>query len=802
MDTGLSTLEARERLATSGPNEIERAAGPDPFTIFVRQFHGPMVWLLAGAAAIAGAFGEVADAIAIAVILVLNAAIGFVQEHRAEKAVTALRSLTAPRARVRRDGQSMMIPAAQIVPGDLLVLEAGDLIAADARLRQAHALSTNEAALTGESVPASKSTAAVSAQAPLAERRDRVFMGTAVATGSGLAEVIATGMRTELGRIAHLIGTARSAATPLQNRIARVGRTLLVACLAIVLLVALLGLLRGQPWSEVLMASVSLAVAAVPEGLAAIVTVALALGVQRMAERNVLVRRLASVETLGCATVICTDKTGTLTTGSMVARELWGIDHRALLDAAAACCDADLGPAGGTGDPTEIALLAAAAERGIFRPDIERDRPRVDVVPFDSISKRMAIRRGDGKLYVKGAVESVLPLCHGEHRAALAANEDMAGRGMRVLAVAVGDAGEERDLRLLGLVALADPPRAEAIAAVAQAHHAGIHTVMITGDHPATARAIAREMDIARSDADLAARVFARVTPEDKLRIVRDLKARGEVVAMTGDGVNDAPALKEAHIGVAMGKTGTEVAREASAMILADDNFASIIDAVREGRGIFENIRKTLVYLLTGNASELAIMLGAVVVGLPIPLLPLQILWINLVTDGLPALALVMDPAAPDVLDKPPRRSTEQILGWREWRLIGLTALIEAVVVVGVFVWALRERPVTEARSIAFSVLVFAEVFRAFAARSPAQTYWQVGAFTNLWLVGVVALTTFIQLAMPHLRPAQELFELVPLSGPYTLLTIGLGLIPVTVLELAKLVRRTPSATCRHEHTC
>ena len=411
-------------------------------------------------------------------------------------------------------------------------------------------------------------------------------------------------------------------------------------------LVAVLGFLRGLPRMEVLLSSVSLAVAAVPEGLAAVVTIALALGVQRMASRHVLIRTLPSVETLGCATVICTDKTGTLTTGVMVVRELWGGDHSALLFAAAACSDAELAADGrsGTGDPTELAILMAAAQRGIDRKAIESERPRVAVEPFDADTKRMSIRRGDGKLYVKGAVEVVLPVCATGTENAVEANAGMARQGLRVLAVAVGEGPGEANLKLLGLVGIADPPRTEAIAAVALARAAGIKTVMITGDHPVTAEAIGRELGILTPADDPAEVVHARATPEDKLRIVREWKARGDVVAMTGDGVNDAPALREAHIGIAMGQTGTEVTREASDMILTDDNFASIVAAVQEGRGIYDNIQKTLVYLLAGNVGELAVMLGASAVGLPLPLLPLQLLWINLVTDGLPALALVGDP--------------------------------------------------------------------------------------------------------------------------------------------------------------
>jgi Ca2+-transporting ATPase len=791
-EQGLTTAEAAARLKEHGPNVVEREQTASPLALLFSQLASPVIWLLLAAAVIAAILGEIVDAIAIGAIVIINALVGFFQEYRAERAVLALRAMTAPRARVLRDGHAVVIAAAEVVPGDVLLLDAGDVVAADARLVEANALLTSEAALTGESAPVEKRTAPAPADAPLAERCDSVFMGTAVANGTGRAVVVATGMKTELGKIAHLLATAQVDATPLQKQLARVSRVLLFLCLGVVAAVALVGLLRGFSVMEVVLSAVSLAVAAVPEGLPAVVTIALALGVQRMASRHVLVRRLPAVETLGCATVICTDKTGTLTTGVMKVRELWGNDHVALLHAAACCCDAELDPAerGGTGDPTEVALLLAAAERGIRRAQIEQERPRVATLPFDSERKRMSVRRQDGVLYVKGAVESLLPLCIAGTERAREANDQMAERGLRVLAVACGSGEREEQLRLLGLVGIADPPRTEAIEAVAAARAAGIRTVMITGDHPATARAIARELAIVLPGEDPAEIVHARATPQDKLTIVRRWKGRGEVVAMTGDGVNDAPALREAHIGVAMGKTGTEVTREASDMILTDDNFASIVAAVREGRGIFDNIRKTIVYLLAGNASELLVMLGAALLGLPLPLLPLHLLWINLVTDGLPALALVTDPVDPDAMARPPRKQDEPMLARAQWTLIGFTGLLEATVTLSVFAWALEARDLTEARNLAFSVLVFGELFRAFAARSPDRLFWEVGAFTNVRLLGVVALSVFLQLGLHHIPWAQALFQIGDLPLSDCALALGLGLIPGTVLELSKIVRR------------
>ncbi len=789
--SGLSTAEAQARLAEVGPNLIDREAGPSALGILARQFDNPMIWLLLVACAVSAAFGEVANAIGIAAVIVLNGAIGFSQELRAARSLAALRELTAPSARVRRDGRTITLAAESVVPGDVLVLEAGDVVAADAEIRRAFALETNEAALTGESLPVRKSAEGIAPEAPLAERTNAVFLGTAVTKGSAVAVVTATGMKTELGRIAGLLASAKTEKTPLEARLARLGRVLPLACIGIAAVVAVLGLARGQSWLEVLMASVSLAVAAVPEGLAAVVTIALAIGVQRMADRNVLVRKLTSVETLGCTTVICTDKTGTLTTGVMAVRDVWARDRNRALDAGAACTDAELDPEGqGIGDPTEIAILLAARERAIEREEIERTRTRIDVYPFDSDRKRMAVLRSDGVLYVKGAIESVLPLCGRGTEGATEANRDMASRGLRVLAIAVGHEETERELELVGLLGLADPPRTEVIEAIRRARAAGVRTVMITGDHALTATAIARELGLLRDGDDERAIVHARATPEDKIRIVRELKERGEIVAMTGDGVNDAPALREAHIGIAMGASGTEVARESAAMILTDDNYASIVAAIREGRAIFDNIRKTIVYLLTGNVGELVIVLAASIAGLPAPITALQILWINLATEGLPAVALGMDPPRAELLEESPRRVREPLIGRREWKMILAMGLVEAAVTLSVFLWALDARDVHTARNLAFSSFVFGSVFRAFAMRSPVKVFFETGVLSNVRLLAVVALTVLVQLAIHHVPAAQELFGIGDISLGDCALSVGIGLVPVTLMETFKLVRR------------
>jgi Ca2+-transporting ATPase len=788
---GLTSAVAAERLARVGRNELRAEAGPSRWKLWLGQLSSPLVWLLLAACVVSALLGEAGDAVAIGVIVVVNATVGFLQESRAERALLALRAATAPRARVLRDGRQAVIAAAEVVPGDLLLLEAGDLVAADARVTEAHRLAASEAALTGESAPVVKTTGPAPEGVPLAEQRDRVFMGTAIAAGSGAAEVAATGTATELGKIAHLIESATREPTPLERRLAAVGRVLLYLCLAIVAVTALLGLLRGRPWLEVMMSGVSLAVAAIPEGLPAIVTIALAVGVQRMAAKNVLVRRLSSVETLGSATVICTDKTGTLTTGVMVVRDIWGADPDRVLATAAACCDAELGPGGtgGTGDPTELAILSAASARGITRERIEAELPRRAVEPFDPERRLMSILRADGVLYVKGALEALAPSARGELAGAAQAVAAMAGRGLRVLAVGTG-ARDGDDLDLVGLLGIADAPRPEAIEAVAAARGAGVRTIMITGDDARTARAIAREMGILEPGDDEAETVHARATPEQKLRVVRGWKARGAVVAMTGDGVNDAPALREAHIGIAMGRTGTEVTREASDMVLADDNFASVVAAVREGRGIFNNIRKALVYLLAGNTGELLLMLGGAVAGLPLPLLPLQLLWVNLVTDGLPALALVLDPPPADAMQRPPRAPSEPMLGRAEWANIGITGLLQGALALGTFAWALRSRPLIEARSLAFTTLVLGELFRAFASRSTTSLYWEVGPLSNVRLLGVVALSAVVQIALHHTAFVERVFDIAQLDARDSVLCVLLGLIPVTLIELAKLARR------------
>ncbi|MCA9655711.1 MAG: HAD-IC family P-type ATPase [Myxococcales bacterium] len=774
---GLSAAQARARLEADGPNELPQKPPTGWPKVLLAQLANPLVAVLGASCVVSALVGHVIDAIAIGVIVSINAVVGAVQEHRAERAVLALRSLTARRARVVRDGQRITVPAAEVVVGDLLALEAGDVVAADARLRRSHTLSTVEANLTGESIPVDKDPEPVPEGTPLAERSDQVFMGTSVATGTGLAEVVATGRATEMGRIAGMLAEAEETGSPLQKRLAQLGRVLVYACVALVGVVAAVSLLRGISGLEVLMSAVSLAVAAVPEGLPAVVTVALAGGVNRMSERGVLVRRLASVETLGCATVICTDKTGTLTTGVMALRETFtgGPDRRALLHAAAACSDAELhADGGGEGDPTELAILRTAAEEGIERDQIERDLPRVEVHPFETSRRRMSILRADGVLYLKGAPEVVLPLCTTIPAGVGAAQHEMASRGLRVLAVAVGQGPEEEGLELLGLLGLADAPRPEAMAAVEAARSAGIRVVMITGDNAVTAEAIAREMGLVREGDDPAELVHARATAEDKTRIVKALRERGEVVAMTGDGVNDAPSIREADIGVAMGRTATELTREVSEMVLTHDDLGGMVDAISEGRRIYDNIRRAVVYLLGGNAAEILVMLGAVAAGLPLPLLPLHLLWINLVTEPLPGLALATDPASGDLLHRPPRPPDEPLLGWPQWRRILVAATLQSAATLAMFVWAMHRVSLDLARTLAFTTLVFAILLRAPVVRRAGRR--GVTPYGRLWVLVLVSVA--LQGALVGVPLLREVFQLAVPDLLHWGVALALGILP------------------------
>ena len=875
--TGLSAAEAAGRLKQYGDNSLVEAPPVPLWRKIARQFAELVIWILIAAAIISAAMGEWADTAAIAAIVIVNALIGFFQEERAMQALAALRKLSTPLVRVIRDGHLVSIPARELVPGDHIELEAGDYVPADARLVEAHTLRAQEAALTGESVPLEKEAGAdLAIDTPLGDRRTMVYSGTVIAAGRGEGVVVATGMDTELGHIAGLLEQAPTEITPLQRRLGELGRVLIVLCLAIVAVIFLLELRRGRSLWDVLLTAVSLAVAAVPEGLPAVVTLVLAIGLQRMVARNALVRRLPSVETLGSVTVVCSDKTGTLTRNEMTVREVhagrraWQVsgigyaphgefcpagdgngspltrdgirqdaDLQRLLTIATTCNNASVEPKGDgeqwqvVGDPTEGALVVAALKAGIERNEAA-EHPLLEI-PFDSERKTMSVVVGltDGRrlMYSKGAPEALLPKCTAEQvegrvvplselrrQEILGSAAAMAERALRVLALGWrdygnhgGDAGhsadQEHDLVFSGLAGMIDPPRDEAREAVARCRSAGIRPVMITGDHPATALAIARELGMADgtgraatgadldmlSDEALATEVasisvYARVSATHKLRVVQAWQARGEVVGMTGDGVNDAPAVNAADIGIAMGITGTDVTKEASDMVLTDDNFASIVNAVEEGRGIYDNIQKFIHYLLSCNAGEVLLMLVAALAGWPPPLAPIQILWLNLVTDGLPALALGLEPPEPDIMNSTPRPPKEPVITWSRGLMMLFHGTLVAAVCLFAFWTSYRGDPakMPHARTFTFCVAAFAQLFFAIGCRSDRVTAIAQGFFTNPWLLGAIVISSLLQVTVVMLPFAQPVFEIGSDLGRDWIIVILLALIPVTVIEITK----------------
>jgi len=874
-ERGLTGDLAGDRLRELGPNRLEEVGRISPWRQFANQFTDFIVLVLMGAALVSGLLQEWLDAIAILVIVVLNAVLGFIQEYRAERALEALKKMAAPLARVVRGGETKNIPAEEVVPGDIMVLEMGDLVPADGRLLEDHLLRVDEASLTGESVPVKKAAGTIlDENAPLGDRRNMVYSSTVVTYGKGKAVVTATGMGTELGRIAHLVQTIRRERTPLQEQLENVGKWLVYGCLLICVVVFGLGLWRGVPLVEIFLTAVSLAVAAIPEGLPAVVTIALALGVRRMVQRNALVRKLPSVETLGSATVICTDKTGTLTQSEMTVRRI-GLPGRIIevsgdgyapqgdylvagqpisaedrdlqvaLKIGVLCSNARLKQDGSdgsgwniVGDPTEGALVAAAAKADLWREDLEKDYTLLAELPFDSNRKRMSMiwqgPSGAVTAAVKGAPDVVLSLCthiqsEGQVRQItaedkeylLGLNNRFASDAMRLLAMAYrrlpGGLGEpsveavEHNLTFAGLMAMKDPPRPEAKEAIAKARRAGLEVVMITGDHKTTAVAIAEELglcnegDIALTGSELdqinderlleiveKVRVYARVSPEHKLRIVRAWKSRGHVVAMTGDGVNDAPALKEADIGVAMGITGTDVSKEASDMILTDDNFASIVAAVEEGRAIFDNIRRFIHYLLSCNVGELLAMFLASLLGMPLPLLPIQILWVNLATDSLPALALGVERAEPGVMERAPRPRTEGVITRSMARIVGMQGLIIGLLTLGAFVFEyyVMGGGAERARVMAFSTTIFAQNVHAFNVRSNRLSVFELGLFSNRWLVAAFGIVIISELAIIYLPIFQPIFKTMPLTLSDWSIVVSLGLMPLIIMEVIKLANK------------
>ena len=832
--TGLTAAQAAARLER-GQNTLR---GQPPRTLpqrFLSQFSDFMILILLAAAAVSfvtariSGEGGLTDSLVILGIVVLNAVIGTVQETRAQKALDALKKLSAPHANVIRDGREMQIDAAQVVPGDLLLLAAGDRVPADARLLTAVGVTTQESALTGESMPCEKDADAhCRADCAPAERRNMLFSSTMLLTGHCTAMVVETGMQTEIGRIAGMLDEEQTPKTPLQQKLAKVGRVLGIGAIAICTLIFILGVLHKTPPLESFMLSVSLAVAAIPEGLPAIVTVVLSLGVQRMAKHGAILTRLPAVETLGAATVICSDKTGTLTQNRMTVTAVDPPPLRAqILRAAALCCNAS---PDGAAEPTEAALVAAARAETDLSALIS-SMPRIAELPFDPDRKCMSTmhRAPDGYVQMtKGAPDLLLgrcthmrtpdgvqPMTDAQRERLLWQNRDMAERALRVLAVATRTAQntqiEETDLTFLGFIGMTDPPRPESAAAVAQCRQAGITPVMITGDHALTAKAVASQIgicspqdealtgaqiekmdDLALRRAVRTCRVFARVTPEHKVRIVRAYRTQGEVVAMTGDGVNDAPALKSADIGCAMGKSGTDVAKGAADMILTDDNFATIVRAVAEGRGIYDNVHKAVHFLLSSNVGEILVVFAASALRLPAPLLPIQLLWVNLVTDSLPALALGTEPKDENVMRRPPIPAAESFFAGGLGFDIALEGMLVGAMTLLAFTQGNHIGGVALGRTMAFSTLSFAEIGYAVSMRS-SRSIWRAGLLRNKKMVWAVCICTLLQGAVLTLPTLSRLFQVVPLGGHGWFWTLLFSILPFAVLEAEKLLRREPS---------
>ena len=845
--TGLTTAGAQQLLAEYGPNAIPEKRRRSLLVMLLWQFADFMIVVLLVAALISGVIGEPQDTIAILVIVLLNAIIGAVQEFRAERAVAALRQMAAPETQVLRDGQVVTLVASELVPGDVVLLEAGNIVPADLRLLEVEELQADESALTGESHPVDKQQVRLTKiDLPIGDRRNLAFKSSMVTRGRGKGVVVATGLDTEIGHIAELLRGEAGVKTPLQVRLTRFGRYLALAVLAICFVVFTAGLLQGQPVLLMLLTAVSLAVAAIPEALPAVVTISLALGAYKLIRRNALVRNLPAVETLGSVTYICADKTGTLTQNRMTVELFFaaGERHESLPDPAANVPWAELGQALAlnndvaekdgkpAGEPTELALFEAAHKAGFDKAALELAQPRLAAIPFDSQRKQMTTLHQSAAgviAYIKGAPERVLAQCSKAVRndapvefepgVVLAEATRLANEGYRVLALAKREftvlpepltpEATERDLTFLGLAALIDPPRPEVQQAVADCLTAGITPVMITGDHPGTAMAIARRLgitdngktvltgnELAEMSDDAFARiaesvrVYARVSPEQKLRIVRALQVNGEFVAMTGDGVNDAPALKRASIGVAMGQKGTDVAREAADMVLLDDDFSTIVGAIQAGRRIFDNIRKFIKDTMSSNSGEIWTLFLAPFLGLPIPLLPIHILWINLVTDGLPGLAFTAEPAEPDIMRRAPRPPEESIFAHGMWQHIIWVGLFVGGISIASQAWAVS-RSVEYWQTVVFTVLTVSQLFHSLAVRSETASLFSIGLFSNLPMLGAVILTVLLQMAVIYVPVLNPVFHTQPLPMFDLAICLVLSSLVLFAVEIEKwLVRR------------
>ncbi len=800
---GLTDADVKSMRAAEGWNELPQKK-VSFVALFLHQFQDPLIYILIGALVLTISLrftgGETSleqsiDIFAILAILLLNAGLGFVQEFRSGQALQGLRDLTSPQVRVRRSGKEFFMPSRDLVPGDIVILETGDRISADGRILSVSHLDINESSLTGESNPVSKVTHAIPGTLQIIERHNMVFAGTLVTNGAGVYVVTAIGLQTEIGHIASMVAAAKAPPTPLERRMKRLSLTMGTAVLILCTLLALFQWSRGISTLEILLLAVSLAVSAVPEGLPAVVTACLAMGVRRMAGLNALVMQLDSLETLGSISVICSDKTGTITENRMKVRETWvpdaGEDEVLLVQIAASCNRAQLP---NLGDPTEIGLLRYAKDKGVERLDFDEEE-----IPFNSDNKYMQTRHGS-RSFLKGAPEKILALCEGADVGLITEQgHAMALRGLRVLAMAIV---EKKDIRFVGLMGLEDPPRDAVQPAMKEAHAAGIRTVMITGDHADTALAIARQVGIQGGVMDgamldtlspaelrktvLTVSVYARVSPSHKIAILKALQSHGHVVAMTGDGVNDAPALKAANVGIAMGKDGTQVAREAASLVLTDDNYATIVKAIREGRRIYDNIRKFILYLVRANVGQILLFTVTVLLGLPLPLLPIHILWINLMTDGLPALALGMEEAEPDIMKRPPRPEREQIFTGI-WSHLLIASLVSSGITFALFLWALAQGDTLEhARTMVFTFSILFEILLAYHSRSILPV-WMIGIFTNKWL-NLSALLPFVLQLLFIFTPLRSIFGITHLGGADIALLLVLGIAGFLYLEITKLI--------------
>jgi Ca2+-transporting ATPase len=863
---GLTSEEAKERLDKYGENKLASKKSKSLIQLFFAQLNDAMIYILLGAALISGVLGEISDAIIIALVILINAVVGLIQESKAEKALEALKQLTTPKAIVKRDGELKEIPSEEVVPGDLVVIDAGRYVPCDLRLIETANLQIEESALTGESVPVDKNSNLVLevTDTPLGDQKNMAFMSTLATYGRGVGVAVGTGMSTEIGKIAKMLEEDGTEQTPLQKKLAELGKTLGFAALGICAVMFIVGVIQGRPLFEMFLTAISLAVAAIPEGLPAIVTIVLAMGVQRMIKENAIVRKLPAVETLGSVNIICSDKTGTLTQnkmtivkfytdnsfGELASLNMDEPEHRLLLENLVLCNDSTYSEESKTGDPTEIAMLEAGVKFNIFKNTLEQQHPRINEVPFESDRKLMStVNKYDDSYYVmtKGATDNLLKRCTNVYKNGeivpltqqiindiMEKANSMSDDALRVLGAAYKKIDSphiaidiiETDLTFIGLVGMIDPPRLEVKGSIALCKESGIKTIMITGDHKNTAFAIAKELGIADdpsqaifgaeldklSEEELNARidnlrVFARVSPEHKVKIVKAFKARGNIVSMTGDGVNDAPSLKAADIGVAMGITGTDVAKGASDMVLTDDNFKTIVSAIEEGRNIYNNIKKSIIFLLSCNAGEIIALFVAILLGWASPLRPIHLLWVNLVTDTLPALSLGVDPGDPNVMEEKPRNPKHSLFAGGSGMSLILNGILIGGLTLAAFVIGARvytgttslfpifpenisEDALTHAQTMAFVVLSVSQLIHSLNMRHPSKSIFQIGLFTNKWLIASLLFGIFLQdvvITVPFLRDVFKVFDLNTKDWMFVGL---LSIVPLVVNEIAKIFIR------------